>query len=61
MKKKRPSLPKKKSFYQKQVKVALANCGYIDPESIEEYIATGGYEALGTVLTTLLSADHRNN
>jgi NADP-reducing hydrogenase subunit HndC len=25
------------------VKVALANCGYIDPESIEEYIATGGY------------------
>jgi len=40
-------------FYQKQVKVALANCGYIDPESIEEYIATGGYEALGTVLTTL--------
>jgi len=42
-------------FYQKQVKVALANCGYIDPESIEEYIATGGYEALGTVLTTMTS------
>lgn len=40
-------------FYQKQVKVALANCGYIDPESIDEYIATGGYEALGTVLTTM--------
>ncbi len=40
-------------FYQKQVKVALANCGYIDPESLDEYIATGGYEALGTVLTTL--------
>lgn len=40
-------------FYQKQVKVALANCGYIDPESMDEYIATGGYEALGTVLTTM--------
>jgi len=40
-------------FYQKQVKVALANCGYIDPESLDEYIATGGYEALGTVLTTM--------
>ncbi len=40
-------------FYQKQVKVALENCGYINPESMEEYIATGGYEALGTVLTEM--------
>ena len=40
-------------FYQKQVKVALSNCGYIDPESLEEYIATGGYEALGKALTEL--------
>ena len=39
-------------FYQKQIKVALENCGYIDPESLDEYIATGGYEALGTLLTT---------
>ena len=38
-------------FYQKQIKVALENCGYINPESLDEYIATGGYEALGTVLT----------
>ncbi|MCB5230636.1 MAG: NADH-quinone oxidoreductase subunit NuoF [Candidatus Cloacimonas sp.] len=38
-------------FYQKQVKVALENCGYLDPESIEEYVALGGYEALGTLLT----------
>lgn len=44
-------------FYQKQVKVALANCGYIDPESMDEYIATGGYEALGTVLTTMTPQD----
>lgn len=44
-------------FYQKQVKVALANCGYIDPESLEEYIAQGGYEALGTLLTEKSPAD----
>ena len=40
-------------FYQKQVKVALENCGYIDPESLDEYIATGGYEALGMALTQM--------
>jgi len=44
-------------FYQKQIKVALENCGYIDPESLDEYIATGGYEALGTVLTTMKPID----
>ncbi len=33
-------------FYSKQVKIALRNCGYIDPDSIEEYIARGGYQAL---------------
>ena len=51
------STKKEVPFYQKQVKVALANCGYIDPESIDEYIATGGYEALGTVLTTMSPQD----
>ncbi len=51
------STQKEVPFYQKQVKVALANCGYIDPESIDEYIATGGYEALGTVLTTMSPQD----
>ncbi|MDD3523203.1 MAG: SLBB domain-containing protein, partial [Candidatus Cloacimonetes bacterium] len=44
-------------FYQKQVKVALENCGYINPESLDEYIATGGYEALGTVLTEMKPQD----
>jgi len=44
-------------FYQKQVKVALENCGYINPESMDEYIATGGYEALGTVLTEMKPQD----
>jgi NADH:ubiquinone oxidoreductase subunit F (NADH-binding)/(2Fe-2S) ferredoxin len=33
-------------FYSKQVKIALRNCGYIDPDSIEEYIAKRGYQAL---------------
>ncbi|MCB5224998.1 MAG: NADH-ubiquinone oxidoreductase-F iron-sulfur binding region domain-containing protein [Candidatus Cloacimonadaceae bacterium] len=47
-------------FYQKQIKVALANCGYINPESLEEYIATGGYEALGTVLTEMTPQDAIN-
>jgi len=32
-------------FYSKQVKIALRNCGYIDPDSIEEYIARRGYQA----------------
>ena len=38
-------------FYKKQVRVALRNCGVIDPESIDEYIAQDGYQALGKCLT----------
>ncbi|SFD88861.1 NADH-quinone oxidoreductase subunit NuoF [Thermophagus xiamenensis] len=37
-------------FYKKQLRIALRNCGFIDPENIEEYIARDGYSALGTVL-----------
>jgi NADP-reducing hydrogenase subunit HndC len=33
-------------FYGKQLRITLRNCGLIDPENIEEYIARGGYEAL---------------
>ena len=40
-------------FYKKQVRVALRNCGVIDPENIDEYIGTGGYQALGKVLTEM--------
>ncbi len=40
-------------FYKKQYRVALRNCGVINPEIIEEYIGTGGYEALGKVLTEM--------
>ena len=38
-------------FYQKQVRVVLRNCGFIDPERIEEYIARDGYIGLEKVLT----------
>jgi len=40
-------------FYKKQMRVVLANCGHINPEVIEDYIAAGGYEALGKVLTEM--------
>ncbi|MDR1440553.1 MAG: NADH-quinone oxidoreductase subunit NuoF [Clostridiales bacterium] len=39
------------SFYKKQLRVALRNCGVIDPENIEEYIAQDGYQALGKCLS----------
>ena len=40
-------------YFQKQNKIVLSNCGNIDPESIEEYIAVNGYEALGKALTEM--------
>ncbi len=40
-------------FYQKQVKRVLANCGRIDPTSIEHYIAAGGYQAIVKALTAM--------
>jgi len=40
-------------FYKKQIRIALRNCGFIDPENIDEYIARDGYEALGKVLTEM--------
>ncbi len=40
-------------FYSKQTRIALRNCGVINPENIEEYIGTRGYEALGKVLTEM--------
>lgn len=40
-------------FYRKQHRIALRNCGVINPEVIEEYIGTGGYAALGKVLTEM--------
>ena len=40
-------------FYKKQKRVALRNCGVIDPERIDEYIAFDGYKALAKVLTEM--------
>ncbi len=40
-------------FYEKQLRIALRNCGVIDPENIDEYIAFDGYKALGKVLTEM--------
>ena len=45
------------NFYKKQHRVALRNCGVINPEKIDEYIGTGGYEALGIVLTEKKTED----
>jgi NADH:ubiquinone oxidoreductase subunit F (NADH-binding)/(2Fe-2S) ferredoxin/NAD-dependent dihydropyrimidine dehydrogenase PreA subunit len=39
--------------FARQQRIVLQNCGMIEPTSIEEYIAMGGYEALGKVLTTM--------
>ena len=47
----------KVDFYKKQKRVALRNCGVIDPENIDEYIAFDGYAALGKVLTEMTPDD----
>ncbi|MBE6082950.1 NADH-quinone oxidoreductase subunit NuoF [Sporanaerobacter sp. PP17-6a] len=41
------------NFYKKQTRVALRNCGVIDPENIEEYIAYNGYQALAKAVTEM--------
>ena len=41
------------AFYKKQLRISLRNCGVIDPENIDEYIAFDGYEALAKCLTEL--------
>ena len=40
-------------FYKKQLRQVLANCGHINPEVLEEYIAVGGYSAMGKALTEM--------
>ena len=44
-------------FYKKQLRIALRNCGVIDPEDINEYIAVDGYQALAKALTTMTPDD----
>ena len=40
-------------FYKKQIRIALRNCGFVDPENIEECISRGGYEGLAKCLTEM--------
>lgn len=48
---------KNMDFYKKQMRIALKNCGFINPENIEEYIAREGYMALGKVLVDMTPDD----
>ena len=40
-------------FYKKQIRIALRNCGFINPEDINEYVSVDGYQALGKALTEM--------
>ena len=44
---------KNMGFFRKQLRIVLRNCGFINPENIDEYIARDGYQALGKVLTEM--------
>jgi len=44
-------------FFKKQLRIVLRNCGFINPENIDEYIARDGYMALGKVLTEMTPQD----
>ena len=48
--------PKHNGFHRKQVRIALRNCGFINPEDIDEYIARDGYAAMGKCLTEMSPA-----
>ncbi len=45
--------PEDEAFLTGQTRIALRNCGVIDPESLDDYLAAGGYRALETVLRTM--------
>jgi bidirectional [NiFe] hydrogenase diaphorase subunit len=53
-----PKVPKG-PFFARQLHIVTENCGRVDPESIEDYVAAGGYSALGQVLTTMAPGDVR--
>ena len=44
-------------FFEKQVRVATENLGIVDPESLDDYIAAGGFQALRRVLSEMASAE----
>ncbi|MBR3235348.1 MAG: NADH-quinone oxidoreductase subunit NuoF [Atopobiaceae bacterium] len=49
--------PEDAEFLSKQTRIALRDCGIIDPESIDDYIAHGGYQAITKILTTGMTPD----
>jgi NADH:ubiquinone oxidoreductase subunit F (NADH-binding)/(2Fe-2S) ferredoxin len=51
--KERISDSKHMGFYKKQLRIALRNCGFIDPENIDEYVSNEGYAAVAKVLTEM--------
>ncbi|MFZ2286143.1 MAG: NADH-quinone oxidoreductase subunit NuoF [Bacteroidales bacterium] len=51
------AVDRQKGFQRKQIRIALRNCGFINPENIDEYIAREGYAALGKCMDELTSAD----
>lgn len=52
-----PETSDKIAFHQKQLRIVLSNCGLIDPESIDDYLALDGYKALESVLTGMTAED----
>ncbi len=52
-----PESEEKTSFHEKQLRIVLSNCGLINPESIDDYIALDGYQALEMVLTEMSPED----
>jgi NADH:ubiquinone oxidoreductase subunit F (NADH-binding)/(2Fe-2S) ferredoxin len=44
-------------FYKKQIRIALRNCGFIDPENVDEYIGRDGYMALGKCINEMTPQD----
>jgi NADP-reducing hydrogenase subunit HndC len=53
VKKEHVSDSKHMGFYRKQIRIALRNCGFINPENLDEYIAADGYMALGKILNEM--------
>ncbi len=45
------------SYFSKQMRIALRNCGVIDPESLDEYLSVRGYEAIATILENMKPQD----
>ena len=51
------SAPHDDSFWKGQVKIALRNCGVIDPENMDDYIRQGGYEAVKKIFSSSISRE----